>query len=93
MTDEIMRRFSLQPITTTLFPVAAQSRIIELVGSAHTITTPWTSIEDIAFVVPIQELESGLVHLNGASNVYFARFGYSDDGTLFHYPASLYFSI
>jgi hypothetical protein len=72
MTGEILNRFSLQPIMASLFPVAAQANIIELVGTVHTITASRNEINDIVYVVPIQELESGMVHITGACNLFFA---------------------
>jgi hypothetical protein len=56
----------------SLFPVAAQANIIELVGTVHTITASRNEINDIVYVVPIQELESGMVHITGACNLFFA---------------------
>jgi hypothetical protein len=94
MTVDIITRFSLQPIMTSLFPIAAQSNIVEVVGTACTMSAARSDIEDIIFIVPIQELESGMVHITGATNLYFARYGYDErDDKLLPYPFSLYFSI
>jgi hypothetical protein len=91
---DIIIRFSLQPIMTSLFPIAAQSKIVEVVGMACTMSAAWSDIEDIVFIVPIQELESGMVHITGATNLYFARYCYNErDDKLLPYPFSLYFSI
>jgi hypothetical protein len=93
MTGEILNQFSLQPIMASLFPVAGQSNIVELVGTVHTISAQRSDIIDIAYIVPIQELESGMVHITGASNLFFARYGFSEKDKLFQFPSSLYFAI
>ena len=66
---------------------------MELVGTSSTCVEERSAIEDVAFVVTIHELESGLVHLTGASKIYFARFGFLDEHRLCQIPPSLYFSI
>jgi hypothetical protein len=93
MTGEILNRFSLQPIMVSLFPVTAQTNIVEVVGTVQTITASKTDIVDIVYVVPIEELESGLVHITGACNLFFARYGFTEEDKLFRFPSSLYFSI
>jgi hypothetical protein len=72
MTGEILHRFSLQPIMASLFPVTAQTNIIELLGMVHIISASRGDIIDIVFIVPVQELESGMVHITGACNLFFA---------------------
>jgi hypothetical protein len=93
MTGEILNRFSLQPIMASLFPVAAQANVTELVGTVRTVTASRNAINDIVYVVPIQELESGMVHITGAGNLFFARYGYGDQERLFQFPSSLYFAV
>lgn len=84
MAAEIISRYSLQPIIASLFPVTSQT---------NTGVEEHSAIDNVVFVVTIEELESGLVHLTGASNLYFARFGFIDEHSLCQLPSSLYFSI
>jgi len=93
LTADTIIRYSLQPIVGSIFPVASQTNIVELVGTSSTCVEERSAIVDVAFVVTIHELESGLVHLTGASKIYFARFGFLDEHRLCQIPPSLYFSV
>jgi hypothetical protein len=92
MTSDISRRFSLQPITSTFFPVASNTNIVELVGTSRITKEARIDVVDVVFCLPIMELESGMVHLTGASNLYFVRFVLTDDNRLIPFPSSFYFS-
>jgi hypothetical protein len=93
MTSDFIRKYSLQPIISSLFPVASQTNIVELVGTFRVISVARNDVEDVVFVIPSQELESGLVHLTGSSNLYFVRFSVSEDDTICNFVSSLYFRI
>ncbi len=71
MTEAIMRQFSLPPVTASIFPVASQSNVRELVATTDLIKSSIRSIINIVFIVPIQELENGMVHVTGAANFFF----------------------
>jgi hypothetical protein len=43
--------------------------------------------------LPITELESRMVYLTGALNLFFVRFTLSEDDRLFPFPSSVYFNI
>lgn len=92
MTSDLISRFSLQPIVSSLFPVAYEANIVELVGTALIRSVQRSDVEDVVFAVPSQELESGMVHLTGSSNLYFVRFSVTEDDKIFHFTSSLYFS-
>jgi hypothetical protein len=92
MTEEIMKNYLLPPIMASLFPVASQSDVVELVAMSSVMKTTIRSIVNVVFVVPIQELEEGTVHVTGATNVYFIRYALNNKGALFSVPPSLYFS-
>jgi hypothetical protein len=74
MTELIMKRFSLQPITMSLFPVASRSSVVELVATLNSEIRHRDELDDVVYVIPLPELETGMVHLTGASNNYFIRY-------------------
>ncbi len=86
-----MREYSLKPITATLFPVASQSPVVELVATSLIKTVSREALVDVAFVVPLQELETGMVHITGASNIYFIRIVFDDKGNISSVKNTLYF--
>jgi hypothetical protein len=53
---------------SSLFPVASQANIAELVGTFSIISVPRNDVEDVVFAIPSQELESRMVHLTGATD-------------------------
>jgi hypothetical protein len=63
MTKLLMNKFSLQPITMSLFPVASQSSVVELVATFESEIWPRVELDDVVSVIPLPELEAGLVHL------------------------------
>jgi len=93
ITSDILSRFSLQPITSSFFPVASNTNVVELFGTARTTTVARRDVVDVVFSLPITELESGMVYLTGASNLFFVRFTLSEDDRLFPFPSSVYFNI
>jgi len=92
MTEAIMRQFSLPPVTASIFPVASQSNVRELVATTDLIKSSIRSIINIVFIVPIQELENGMVHVTGAANIFFIRYAFNNEGRIVCVPPSLYFS-
>jgi len=93
MTSNIINRYSLQPITSTFFPVASNTNIVELFGTTRIRTAARKDVVDVVFNLPVKELESGMVYLTGASNLYFVRFFITEDNTLFPHPSLFYFSV
>jgi hypothetical protein len=71
MTAFLMNNFLLQPIADSLFPVASQSSIVELVATGLVETVSRDAVVGIVFIIPLSELETGMVHITGASNIYF----------------------
>lgn len=86
----LIRCFFLQPISSSLFPVADQTNIADLVGTAHNSSTKGC-FADVVYSMPIYGLEYRMVHLTGASDLFFVRFRFSNDNWLFPFPSSLYF--
>ncbi len=74
MTTAILTKFTLQPIITSFFPVAARTVNTEVVATNIIEDLTRDAVEDIVFILPIQEFESGNVFVTGATNVYFVRF-------------------
>jgi hypothetical protein len=74
MDSATSRRFLIRPVTVEDCPLASQDRMIEVYQSSDEINLVWSAILDIAFIVQLKEVESGLFFLSGADNVYFACF-------------------
>ncbi len=92
MSEAVMRQFSLPPVMASMFPVASQSSVEELIATTDLMKSSITSIINIVFIVPIQELENGMVHITGAGNLYFIRYAFNNEGIIVSVPPSLYFS-
>jgi hypothetical protein len=74
MTSSILTKFLLPPITESLFPVAARTVITEVVATNTFKNISRDEVEDLVFILPISELESGDVFITGATNLYFVRY-------------------
>jgi hypothetical protein len=74
MDSETLRCFYICPVTVEEFPLASQDGMIEVYQSGDEINLVQFAILDIAFIVPLEEVGSGLFFLSGADNVYFACF-------------------
>ena len=71
MSAELLIRHSLPSITNSESPVATKSGMVEVFLSGTRLVIDRASIIDIAFIVPLHEVEGGLFHLAGARNTYF----------------------
>ncbi len=55
MTSECLQRFSLPPITTTGYPLASTSNMMELVLQDEMVSVERSNVVNIAFVLPLFE--------------------------------------
>jgi hypothetical protein len=74
MCSAYLKQFSLPPITSDSFPMASQSHMIELVGQDTYVEVERAEVHDIAFVLPIFEVESGRFHMYGSYNSFFTQY-------------------
>ncbi|MFN9978296.1 MAG: hypothetical protein ACK53Y_00200, partial [bacterium] len=63
MTSEILLQYSLPPITTALYPTASLAHMIEVVLVDCSVSILRPSVYDVAYVVPLSEVESGLFNM------------------------------
>lgn len=91
MTSVIMQRNSLQPITPTTYPLAAQDEIMEIFQAVETVTILRDAITDLAFIIPVDEVESVRFSMSGASNIFTIRFVHNGHAML-PWLSSFYFS-
>jgi len=91
MTKDIIVQFSLQPLTQSLYPVSSQLALTELVGTSSVVVMHRLEIVDIIFVVPVGEVESGIVHMTGVSNLFVIRYEIIDGTQIKNYAPSYYF--
>lgn len=80
MTSEILQRFKLRAINSTDYPLASQDNISEVYQTSEEIIIDRPVIMDVAFIVPILEVESGMFYLSGAENTFCVRYAF--DGQL-----------
>jgi hypothetical protein len=67
-------RHSLPPVTEANFPFSVKSGMIEIFEIPTIIKTCWPSILEIAFIIPLAEVESGFFHLTEARNTLFIHY-------------------
>ena len=73
MCSAYLQQFSLPSITSEAFPMASQSHMIELVSQDTYVEVERSEVHDIAFVIPIFEVESGRFNMSGSYNSFFTR--------------------
>lgn len=91
VTSEILKRYFIQPVNATDYPLACLDEMEELYLTTDEIYISRSDVTDILFVVPIAEVESGMFSMSGASNVYFIRYKFLN-GEMHCFPTSFYFS-
>jgi hypothetical protein len=91
MTSVLLQHYSLPPVTSAVFPMASQSCMLEVVAQEARVSVARSNICDVAFVIPIYEVESGLFHLSGSYNSFFIRYFFLN-GAVHPYGSELYFS-
>jgi hypothetical protein len=79
MDSATLQRFTLQPISPTEYPLAFQDQMLEVYKSSTEMYVERSFITDIAFVVPMAEVESGMFYLSGAENVFCIRYMLEDN--------------
>jgi hypothetical protein len=86
-----LRSYSLPPLDPITYPLASQDEMVEVYQTVTYASIPRCNINDIAFIVPISEVESGRFFLSGARNTYVIRL-YDDGRRMKLYKSSFYFS-
>jgi hypothetical protein len=79
MSSEVQQRYMLRPINSTDYPLTSQDNICEVFQTNEEMLIDRSLIVDLAFIVPVSEIESGMFYLSGAINTYCIRF--SKDGS------------
>ena len=86
-----LQRFFIAPITSQECPLASQDDMVEVYQTKTEISLNRSSIVDIAFIVSLQEVESGMFYISGAENTFFIRYIVDSNGVTPFAPA-FYFS-
>jgi hypothetical protein len=89
LTPELLLQHSLPAVTVDDSPFAVKSEMVEVFQTATIMEIRRSSIIDFAFILPLQDVESGLCHLTGALNTFFIRYMYLLDGSIQPYPFSM----
>jgi len=74
LTSELLLRYELPSTTTAEAPFTTKSGMVEVMRTGTTMVIGRSSIIDIAFVIPLVEIEGGFIHLTGAANMFFICF-------------------
>lgn len=91
MTSEILLQYSLPPITTALYPTASLTHMIEVVQVDCCINILRPSIFDVAYVMPLSEVESGLFNMPGCYNCFYTWYSLNAGALLASYASEYYF--
>jgi len=92
VTAEITRQYSLAPITAAQYPMAYNGNMVEVIGcAADKVLVSRSSIIDVAFILPLGEVESGMFFMSGSTLAYFCRYYLRDDGIPTACNQSFYF--
>jgi hypothetical protein len=91
VTFDVFNTYSLSPINASKHPMAYTSKMIELISTGVEVNVSRNIIDDIIFVLPLQEVESGNLFMAGSDFIYFQRYGLSNN-TLILCPSSVYYS-
>jgi hypothetical protein len=78
MDSKMLKRFSIIPINPNYFPLSYYDGLVEVYKSPDEMYVERCNILDLAFIVLIAEVESGMFHMSGAENVYCTRFSMVD---------------
>jgi hypothetical protein len=89
VTPEMLLHYSLPTITVGTSPLAMKSSMAELFHTAEVWKIYRSAITDLAFIIPLYEVESGLFHLSGAQNTYFIRYKFNSIGNIEDYCHSM----
>jgi hypothetical protein len=90
MSSAILQQYSLRSINAIDFPLAFQDNLLEVYKSSDEIYIDRSAIIDLAFIVPMAEVESGMFFLSGAENTFCIRYIF-DNNELATCRPSLYF--
>lgn len=89
LTPELLVHYSLSTVTDEEAPFAIKSGMVEVIQTNTRLLIDRSSIIDIAFIIPLQEVECGLFHLTGARNSYFIRYQCNRGGRVEPYGSSI----
>jgi hypothetical protein len=64
----------LQPLNTRDHPLASQNEVVEVYLTPHVMWVNGSTVVDVAFIVPLKELESGCFFLSCTKNAYVIRY-------------------
>jgi hypothetical protein len=74
MDSVMLKRYSIPPLSPENFPLSYYDGIPEVYKTSDEIYVERSRILDLAFIMPIAEVESGMFYLSGAENVYCTRY-------------------
>lgn len=89
--SEVLTRYSIAPLNPRDHPMASQDEMVEVYQTLDIVCIPRQNITDVAYIVPIQEVESGRFYLSCAENAFVIRF-FNNGHQMLPWISSFYFS-
>jgi hypothetical protein len=74
MDSEAVQRYMIKPIAATQYTIATQDGMLEVYLTSEEIYVERAVVQDVAFILSVEEVESGMFHLAGAANTFFIHF-------------------
>ncbi len=91
MMDSVAMQLNfLSPLNARDHPLASQDELIEVYRSSEEIYITRNQIFDVAFILPIQQVESGRFFLSSSENSFVIRYSY-DNNHMIPWATSFYF--
>ncbi len=74
MDSATLQRFTIKLINPTDYPLAYHDQMVEVYKTLEETYVDRCNIIDVAYIVPVSEVESGRFYLSGADNVFCTRY-------------------
>jgi hypothetical protein len=74
MDSDAVQRYMIKPIASTQYNIAAQDGMLEVYLTSEEIHVERAVVQDVAFILSVEEVESGMFHPAGVANTFFIRF-------------------
>jgi hypothetical protein len=74
ITEQLLIQYSLSTVTEAEAPFAVKSGMVEVILMETSVVISRSVVLDVCFILPLLEVESGLLNLTGSQNCYYIRY-------------------
>jgi hypothetical protein len=74
MDSDEVQRYMIKPTAATQYNIATQDGMLVVYLTLEEIHVERAAVQDVVFILSVEEVESGMFHLAGAANTFFIRF-------------------